>query len=406
MIKGTGELSERLTDIINREDQQEERRRGEEERHHKKNKNAARGARATMRVPTAEGAELVFGRRDARCASGTVAASRSCRGSNDRRSARMPAGARWRARSAAACARAGDFAEDDEGDDADVCEYQFVLGYAGVRRQQRERAERAEAVAAAARRRRRRRACFNPAASKRRRKQQAAMEVAIEAPLTIVHEPLFPDAAEAEETHAIAADADGNVAENDEPAAKPAVGRDWESGRRRSARRAGGSRGVRNRPSPNSPPRRRRGRRRRRGDVSTGETSGETRGEDRGASGASRRRRRERDRLSSQGGVRRELGVDSRDGQAAVAAAHAFAVAARGVDDASHRLAGDAQEASHARVSAAIATEARAVSRSLPRGRVRSEPRRREGVTPTARLRRYYVFSCIGILTRLATFAS
>ena len=41
--------------------------------------------------------------------------------------------------------------------------------------------------------RRRRRACFNPAASKRRRKQQAAMEVAIEAPLTVVHEPLFAE---------------------------------------------------------------------------------------------------------------------------------------------------------------------------------------------------------------------
>ena len=71
-------------------------------------------------------------------------------------------------------------------------QYQFVLGYEGVRRQQRERAARCEAIAAAARRRRRR-ACFNPAASKRRRKQQAAMEVAIEAPLTIVHEPLFAE---------------------------------------------------------------------------------------------------------------------------------------------------------------------------------------------------------------------
>ena len=46
------------------------------------------------------------------------------------------------------------------------------------------------------------------------------MEAAIEAPLTTVHEPLFPDAVEAEETQAVAADADGNVAENDEPAAK------------------------------------------------------------------------------------------------------------------------------------------------------------------------------------------
>lgn len=89
---------------------------------------------------------------------------------------------------------------DDNGQDDDRAtktifepdQYQFVLGYEGVRRQQRERAARCEAIAAAARRRRRR-ACFNPAASKRRRKQQAAMEVAIEAPLTVVHEPLFAE---------------------------------------------------------------------------------------------------------------------------------------------------------------------------------------------------------------------
>lgn len=89
---------------------------------------------------------------------------------------------------------------DDNGGDDDRAtktifepdQYQFVLGYEGVRRQQRERAARCEAIAAAARRRRRR-ACFNPAASKRRRKQQAAMEVAIEAPLTVVHEPLFAE---------------------------------------------------------------------------------------------------------------------------------------------------------------------------------------------------------------------
>lgn len=66
-------------------------------------------------------------------------------------------------------------------------EYQFVLGFEGVQRQQRERASRGEAIKEASRRRRRR-ACFNPAASKRRRKQQAALEIAIEAPLQIVHD--------------------------------------------------------------------------------------------------------------------------------------------------------------------------------------------------------------------------
>ena len=214
VIKGTGELE---NDIINRRTNRKNVG-VEEERHHKKNKNAARGAGARRYVPTAEDAELVFGHyRALRERNGGVALLPRFE---------RPAPPQIRAR-AQLGGGAGDFAEDDEGDDADVCEYQFVLGYEGVRRQQRERAERAEAVAAAARRRRRR-ACFNPAASKRRRKQQAAMEVAIEAPLTIVHEPLFPDAAEAEETHAIAADADGNVAENDEPAAKDAES-DWET---------------------------------------------------------------------------------------------------------------------------------------------------------------------------------
>jgi GNAT superfamily N-acetyltransferase len=83
-------------------------------------------------------------------------------------------------------------AEDDDRLATRASDYQFVLGFEGVRRQQRERAARAEAIAAAARRRKRR-ACFNPAASKRRRKHQAEMEVAIEAPLTIVYEPLFAE---------------------------------------------------------------------------------------------------------------------------------------------------------------------------------------------------------------------
>ena len=68
--------------------------------------------------------------------------------------------------------------------------YQFVLGVEAVRAQQRERAARGEAIKEASRRRRRR-ACFNPAASKRRRKQQTAMEIALELPMEISHEPLY-----------------------------------------------------------------------------------------------------------------------------------------------------------------------------------------------------------------------
>ena len=218
VIKGTSELK---NDIINRKTNRKNV--GEDvERHHKKNKNAARGAGARRYVPTAEDAELVFGYyRALRERNGGVALLPRFE---------RPAPPQFRAR-AQLGGVAGDYADDDdEGGAADANEYQFVLGYEGVRRQQRERAERAEAIAAAARRRRRR-ACFNPAASKRRRKQQAAMEVAIEAPLTIVHEPLFPDAEEAEEKDAVAADADaaGTAAEDHrEPAAEDAES-DWET---------------------------------------------------------------------------------------------------------------------------------------------------------------------------------
>ena len=100
-------------------------------------------------------------------------------------------------------------------------EYQFVLGFEGVQRQQRERAARGEAIKEASRRRRRR-ACFNPAASKRRRKQQAAMEIAIEAPLQIVHDASpFAFALDAEPLPA--------PAPEPEPEPEPAVHSEWES---------------------------------------------------------------------------------------------------------------------------------------------------------------------------------
>jgi len=121
-------------------------------------------------------------------------------------------------------------AEDDDRLATRASDYQFVLGFEGVRRQQRERAARAEAIAAAARRRKRR-ACFNPAASKRRRKHQAEMEVAIEAPLTIVYEPLFAedvaeDVAYAGATPVSAPDASAPPVA---AAAAAALESDWES---------------------------------------------------------------------------------------------------------------------------------------------------------------------------------
>ena len=93
-----------------------------------------------------------------------TAGARSFPGSRPR-AAERPAPARSSAATREVC--------DDNGQDDDRAtktifepdQYQFVLGYEGVRRQQRERAARCEAIAAAARRRRRR-ACFNPAASK------------------------------------------------------------------------------------------------------------------------------------------------------------------------------------------------------------------------------------------------
>ena len=82
-------------------------------------------------------------------------------------------------------------AEDDDRLATRASDYQFVLGFEGVRRHSGTRGARG------GHRRRRAQAqtprVLNPAASKRRRKHQAEMEVAIEAPLTIVYEPLFAE---------------------------------------------------------------------------------------------------------------------------------------------------------------------------------------------------------------------
>ena len=144
-----------------------------------------------------------------------------------------PAPPRLRARALLGGVAAGAGDADDEAEAASVMaaaaagEYQFVLGFEGVRRQQRERAARVEAIKEASRRRRRR-ACFNPAASKRRRKQQAAMEIAIEAPLQIARDATTPsDAlgpfADAERLPAPA------PAPEPEPEPEPAVVSEWES---------------------------------------------------------------------------------------------------------------------------------------------------------------------------------
>ena len=105
--------------------------------------------------------------------------------------------------------------------------YQFVLGVEAVRRQQRERMARGEAIAAAARRRRRR-ACFNPAASKRRRKQQAAMEEAVTAPLTVVYEPFEASMLDPEEVQVAEGKVDGEGM-NVEVAAGAGEDSDWDS---------------------------------------------------------------------------------------------------------------------------------------------------------------------------------
>ena len=174
-------------------------------------------------VPTMRDAELAFGRyRALRAeAGGSALLARFAR----------PAPPRLRARALLGGVAAGAGDADDEAEAASVMaaaaagEYQFVLGFEGVRRQQRERAARVEAIKEASRRRRRR-ACFNPAASKRRRKQQAAMEIAIEAPLQIARDATTPsDAlgpfADAERLPA--------PAPAPEPEPEPAVVSEWES---------------------------------------------------------------------------------------------------------------------------------------------------------------------------------
>ena len=199
---------------------------------------AARGAPAATRdararnppgrarvVPTMRDAELAFGRyRALRAeAGGSALLARFAR----------PAPPRLRARALLGGVAAGAGDADDEAEAASVMaaaaagEYQFVLGFEGVRRQQRERAARVEAIKEASRSRRRR-ACFNPAASKRRRKQQAAMEIAIEAPLQIARDATTPsDAlgpfADAERLPAPA------PAPEPEPEPEPAVVSEWES---------------------------------------------------------------------------------------------------------------------------------------------------------------------------------
>jgi hypothetical protein len=133
-------------------------------------------------TPTMKDADLAFARYAALRAAngGTALLPRFAR----------PAPPRLRARALLGGAAVGAGDAETEAEAANVMaaaaagEYQFVLGFEGVRRQQRERAARVEAVKEAARKRRRR-ACFNPAASKRRRKHRAAMEVAIEAPLRV-----------------------------------------------------------------------------------------------------------------------------------------------------------------------------------------------------------------------------
>ena len=152
-----------------------------------KGKEPRRATRASAKdsSPTLHDAERVFCRyKKLRAANGGAAL---------RSRFQRPAPPQLRARALLGGMSAGVGYAEDEQEAANVMaaaaagEYQFVLGFEGVQRQQRERAARGEAIKEASRRRRRR-ACFNPAASKRRRKQQAALEIAIEAPLRITHD--------------------------------------------------------------------------------------------------------------------------------------------------------------------------------------------------------------------------
>ena len=181
-------------------------------------------------VPTMRDAELAFRRyRALRAANGgTALLARFARPA--------PPGLRARALLGGGAAGAGDAEKEAEAASvmaaAAAGEYQFVLGFEGVQRQQRERAARGEAIKEASRRRRRR-ACFNPAASKRRRKQQAAMEIAIEAPLQIARDAPLPFAfgsdAEGPPEPAPAPEPAPEPAPAPAPELEPTVHSDWES---------------------------------------------------------------------------------------------------------------------------------------------------------------------------------
>jgi hypothetical protein len=200
---------------------------------------ARRATRAARAAPVANGARNPSGRarvvptmRDAELAFGRYIALRAENGGSAllARFAR-PAPPQLRARALLGGAAAGAGDAEDEAEAASVMaaaaagEYQFVLGFEGVQRQQRERAARGEAIKEASRRRRRR-ACFNPAASKRRRKQQAAMEIAIEAPLQIVHD-ASPFAFG--QLDQLPIDAEPAPAPDPLPEPEPAVHSEWES---------------------------------------------------------------------------------------------------------------------------------------------------------------------------------